>query len=76
MTEPRRKLTPQEIGKLGGLTSSHNMSADQRQARARKAGLAAREKLGPAHYLRMAHVRHGRLTKKGAASTAPSSSQP
>lgn len=70
MSEPR-KLTRSEIARLGGLTSSHNMSADQRSARARKAGLAARDKLGPAHYLRMAHIKNGRLTSKGAAQTTP-----
>lgn len=71
----RRPLTRAEISRLGGLTAADNLSAEQRAARAMKAGNAAREKLGRAHYVRIALMRHGRLprpaattphTKKGA----------
>ena len=74
----RRPLTRTEIARLGGLTAADNLSPEQRTARAMKAGNAAREKLGRAHYMRMALIKHGRLpktsTKKArAANSGPNS---
>lgn len=52
-----KKMTRQQAGRLGGLTAAHRMTAEQRQERARKAGEAALQKLGPAHFVRMNFMR-------------------
>ncbi len=49
----RQKFTPQEVGRLGGLTAAHRMTPEQRSERARKGGEAVMEKYGRAHMLRL-----------------------
>lgn len=72
----RRPLTRTEIARLGGLTAADNLSPEQRTARAMKAGNAAREKLGRAHYMRMALIKHGRLPKTSTKKGAPAKGSP
>jgi hypothetical protein len=55
----RKKLTPQQKGRLGGLTAADRMSAEARSERARKGGEALAAKRGSAYFARMALHRHG-----------------
>lgn len=72
----RRPLTRTEIARLGGLTAADRLSPEQRTARAMKAGNAARDKLGRAHYMRMALIKHGRLPKPSTKKGAPAKGSP
>jgi hypothetical protein len=55
----RKKLSPQQKGRLGGLTAADRMSAEARSERARKGGEALAAKRGSAYFARMALHRHG-----------------
>lgn len=46
-------MNRQQAGRLGGLTSAHRMTPEERQRRAMKGGEAVLEKHGPAHFYRM-----------------------
>lgn len=58
-------LTPAERGRLGGLTAAHNLGPEGIKRRGSKGGQATLEKLGKAHFLRMALIQQGRLKKGG-----------
>lgn len=62
MSAERRPLTPAERGRLGGLTAAHNLGPEGVKRRGAKGGQATLEKLGKAHFLRLAHKSHGRLS--------------
>jgi len=55
------RLTKAEAGRLGGLTTAHNLGADGVKRRASKGGAATLAKLGRAHFARAAYMRWGRL---------------
>lgn len=77
----RRKLTPAEAGRLGGLAAAHNLGELGRQRRASSGGQSTVEKYGAAHMTRLAFVRHGRLAAEkanagGISAGVPKSSKP
>lgn len=59
MTAP--KLTPAERGRLGGLTAAHRLGREGVAARGRKGGEATLEKYGRAQFVRLNHIRTGKL---------------
>jgi len=56
----RKKLTRQEIGRLGGLTAADRMTPEQRRERATKGGNGLLNAKGRAYFTRMAYRRQGR----------------
>lgn len=64
MTNAPRPLSMAERGRLGGLTTAHRMTQEERTRRAAKGGAAALEKLGKVHYARMSLIRTGRLPRE------------
>ena len=54
-----KKLTRSQSARIAALALAHQMTPEQRSARARKGGLATLEKHGVVHFVRMGHKGNG-----------------
>lgn len=56
---PAKKLTRSQAARIAALSLAHQMTPEQRSARARKGGLATLEKHGAVHFVKMGYKRNG-----------------